>query len=60
MSNAKTQFEESIKDAEELLTHFDATKPTNGGLPPPNAEVLKRAGLMLAMTAWETYVEDRP
>lgn len=27
--------------------------------PPENAEVLKRAGLVMALTAWETYVEDR-
>lgn len=27
--------------------------------PPANAEVLKRAGLVMALTAWETYVEDR-
>ena len=27
--------------------------------PPPENEVLKRAGLIMAMTAWETYVEDR-
>ena len=56
MSRAYQGFEYGIKDAEELLAHFDAinTKP-----PPPNAEVLKRAGLVMALTAWETYVEDR-
>lgn len=55
-SNAESTFLESIKDAENLLGHFDAlnTKP-----PPPHTEVLKRAGLVMAMTAWETYVEDR-
>jgi hypothetical protein len=58
MSRAKNQFDESIKDAEELLAHFDAAKPP-GRPPPPTAEVLKRAGLILAITAWETYVEDR-
>lgn len=56
MSRAYQSFEFAIKDAEELLAHFDAinTKP-----PPANAEVLKRAGLVMALTAWETYVEDR-
>ena len=55
MSKAKAAFESSIKDAEDLLAHFDAlSKP-----PPENAEVLKRAGLVMALTAWETYVEDR-
>lgn len=42
--------------AANFLAHFDTlnTKP-----PPPELEVLKRAGLIMAMTAWETYVEDR-
>ncbi len=54
MSKARTAFEISIKDAEELLAHFDALpKP-----PPQSADVLKRAGLVMALTAWETYVED--
>ncbi|HCF9476695.1 HEPN domain-containing protein [Pseudomonas aeruginosa] len=56
MSNAMQAFQYSIKDAEELLEHFDAL---NGTVPPANAEVLKRAGLVMALTAWETYVEDR-
>lgn len=56
MSRAYQSFEFSIKDAEELLAHFDAI---NTNPPPPNAEVLKRAGLVMALTAWETYVEDR-
>lgn len=56
MSGASETFEQSIQDAENLLKHFSAlnTKP-----PPPEIEVLKRAGLIMAMTAWETYVEDR-
>lgn len=54
MSKARAAFETSIKDAEELLAHFDALpKP-----PPQSADVLKRAGLVMALTAWETYVED--
>jgi hypothetical protein len=56
MSQAKLAFDYSIKDAEELLAHFDAI---NTNPPPANAEVLKRAGLVMALTAWETYVEDR-
>ena len=56
MSRAGDTFAQSILDAENLLKHFNAlnTKP-----PPPEIEVLKRAGLIMAMTAWETYVEDR-
>lgn len=56
MPTAKDTFASSIKDASDLLELFDSinTQP-----PPPNAEVLKRAGLIMAITAWETYVEDR-
>lgn len=55
MSQAAEIFALSIQDAKNLLGHFNAlnTKP-----PPPETEVLKRAGLIMAMTAWETYVED--
>lgn len=55
-SVAADVFAQSILDAENLLAHFNKlnTKP-----PPPEIEVLKRAGLIMAMTAWETYVEDR-
>lgn len=56
MSRAYQSFEYGVKDAEELLAHFDAI---NSNPPPANAEVLKRAGLVMALTAWETYVEDR-
>lgn len=56
MSIAHDVFTQSILDAENLLKHFNTLniKP-----PPPEIEVLKRAGLIMAMTAWETYVEDR-
>jgi hypothetical protein len=58
MAVAKDNFDIAIQDAENLLKHFDKLNPKSG--PPPNEnEVLKRAGLVMAMTAWETYVEDR-
>ena len=55
-SKASLAFEHAIQDAVDLLNHFDAlnTKP-----PPPNIEVLKRASLVLALAALETYFEDR-
>lgn len=56
MSEAKISFEYGIRDAEDLLGHFDAI---NSNPPLENAEVLKRAGLVMALAAWETYVEDR-
>jgi len=52
---ALATFEQAIQDAEHLLAHFDNL---NSKPPPPENEVLKRAGLILAMTAWETFVED--
>jgi alpha-ketoglutarate-dependent taurine dioxygenase len=55
MSRAKTTFDSSIEDATLLLQHFD----TIYKLTPDSAEVLKRAGIVMALTAWETYVEDR-
>lgn len=55
LSNAAATFDISIKDAVDLLAHHAAA----GHPPPPNVEVLKRAGLVMALTAWETYVEDR-
>jgi hypothetical protein len=55
MSNSSKTFEKSIEDASVLLLHFDNIHKQS----PENAEVLKRAGLVMALTAWETYVEDR-
>lgn len=55
MSTAAKVFKESITDAETLLRHFN---DLNTHPPPRDIEVLKRAGLIMAMTAWETYVED--
>lgn len=54
-SKSSRAFEVSIKDAEALLAHCEAL----GDPLPQSAEVFKRAGLVMAMTAWETYVEDR-
>ncbi len=56
MSISSEVFSQSIQDAENLLMHFNKL---NTMPPPPENEVLKRAGLIMAMTAWETYVEDR-
>lgn len=55
-SQALEAFKHSIQDSTDLLKHFDAlnTKP-----PPPDIEVLKRASLVMALAALETYFEDR-
>jgi len=55
VSKAKSTFDISIKDAEELLAYCNSL----GDPLPQKAEVFKRAGLVMALTAWETYVEDR-
>jgi len=55
-SQAAKVFQVAIKDAEILLDQFDKL---NSLPPPPQTEVFKRAGLIMALTAWETYIEDR-
>lgn len=55
MSRACSDFANSIEDAVMLLQHFDSAHKKS----PEDAEVLKRAGLVMALTAWETFVEDR-
>ena len=56
MSEASILFNHSIKDAEQLLERFDNENTSMSG---HNAETLKRAGMVIAMAAWETYVKDR-
>jgi hypothetical protein len=55
-SVALQTFEHAIQDAIDLLNHFDTI---NKKPPPPEAEVLKRASLVMALAALETYIEDR-
>jgi hypothetical protein len=55
-SIALKSFEHAIQDATDLLNHFDRL---NQQPPLPEAEVLKRASLVMALAALETYVEDR-
>ncbi len=55
-SKAFQTFGHVIQDSIDLLNHFDTL---NKQPPPPEAEVLKRAGLVMARAALETYVEDR-
>ena len=55
-SRAFQTFEHAIQDAVDLQNHFDAL---NKHPPPQEAEVLKRASLVMALAALETYVEDR-
>lgn len=56
MSEAAKAFERSINDAQELLERFDEENLQSSDR---SAESLKRAGMILALSAWETYVKDR-
>ncbi|EKO3892737.1 hypothetical protein P0F23_000098 [Vibrio metschnikovii] len=56
MSEAKANFEYAISDAEQLLECYDQLNGCHSNSQPP--EVLKRATLIMTLTAWETYVED--
>lgn len=55
-SRASRTFDHAIQDAVDLVNHFDKlnTQP-----PPPENEVLKRASLVMALAAIETYFDDR-
>jgi len=55
-SKASLTFEHAIQDAVDLVNHFDKL---NAQPPPPENEVLKRASLVMALAALETYFEDR-
>ena len=57
MNSAALQtFEHAIQDSIELLNHFDSL---NKHPPSSEIEVLKRASLVMALAALETYIEDR-
>ncbi|MGY5540569.1 HEPN domain-containing protein [Vibrio brasiliensis] len=56
MSEAKANFENAISDADQLLECYDQLNGCDSRSQPP--EVLKRATLIMTLTAWETYVED--
>ena len=55
-SKASLTFHHAIQDAVDLVNHFDRL---NSQPPPPENEVLKRASLVMALAALETYFEDR-
>ncbi|MCC4589575.1 HEPN domain-containing protein [Xanthomonas euvesicatoria] len=55
-SSASVTFNHAIQDAVDLINHFDRL---NSQPPPPENEVLKRASLVMALAALETYFEDR-
>ena len=57
-STARFTFEDALKDVQVLLNFYDAETKKAPGKPDWKLEVLKRAAIILAITAWETYIED--
>ncbi len=55
-SQAFENFSHAIQDSVDLVKHFDVL---NVQPPPPEIEVLKRASLVMALAALESYFEDR-
>ena len=56
MSKASEAFDRAIQDAHDLLNLIDNENKSQAG---HNTDALKRAGLILALAAWETYIKDR-
>lgn len=57
MYKAKAVFDIAIQDAERILEAYEHMKNLPDSTRDP--EELKRAALIMSLTAWETYVEDR-
>lgn len=55
---AGLNFDFSLEDVRILLRLHDSKTGGGRGKPARELEVLKRAGVILAVTAWETFVED--
>jgi hypothetical protein len=51
-------FETAIADVEHLLELHDVENRRKHGHSNPYLEVLKRAGIILTVTTWETFIED--
>lgn len=58
INNARSNFEFSLGDVKTLLNLHDSKTGRGKGRPARELEVLKRAGVILAVTAWETFIED--
>ncbi len=56
MSRAYKAFNIAMEDVEEIIEIYDLV---NRDHPDKQPEALKRSALIMALTVWETYVEDR-
>jgi hypothetical protein len=57
-TRARVDFEVARDDAINLLKIHDQATGGKSGRPKPELETLKRSALILAVTAWESFVED--
>src|SRR5947209_3115977 len=57
-SQAFLNFKISILDAAMIRAVYDDQTKKGTGVTPQYLEVLKRAGIIVSITAWETYIED--
>ncbi len=55
---ARYNFEYAMSDVQNLLDIHDEKSEKKTGTPDKSLEVLKRAGLFLVISAWETFIED--
>ncbi|GAB6069660.1 hypothetical protein JCM30760_07570 [Thiomicrorhabdus hydrogeniphila] len=55
MSNSLNAFNSAISDAKELIECYDYLNKDENF---KGSDALKRSALIMALTAWETYVED--
>src|ERR1044072_8210427 len=58
LSGPRANFRAALGDVARLLALHDAETKRQPGRPSPDVEVFKRAGVILSVTAWETFVED--
>jgi hypothetical protein len=57
-TNARFNFDFALADVKILLKAHDSVTGRGKGRPARELEVFKRAGVILAVTAWETFIED--
>src|ERR1035441_10622933 len=55
---AHGNFESAMGDVKELLRHHDTETNRRPGRPSSRLEVLKRAAIIMSITAWESFIED--
>ena len=58
ITTKRLNFNFALGDVKILLRFHDAETGRGKGRPARELEVFKRAGLILAVTAWETFIED--